>query len=118
LYGSTNVKLTGGTLNGARSTAQVGNSGNPQAIVGGNVGAASVSGDTHVSISGGTIAELNKEKYVLCTAGCWKGSSNAPLPTVANAYLTITGSPTFHNAFNHICMTYNSTITNAYLRNL
>jgi len=119
LYGSTNVKLTGGKLNGA----QVGSSGNPQAIVGGGVngsvsgpvGSSAFSGDTHVSISGGTIAETSSSIFVLCTAGCWKGSSDAPLPTVANAYLTIIGSPTFYNAFNHICMTFNSTITNAYL---
>ena len=118
LYGSTNVTLNDGKLSGA----QVGSSGTPQAIVGGGVNGSvkgpigtddTFSGDTHLSISGGTIAESNKEMFVFCTAGNW--GSSTPFPTVDNAYLTITGDPTLNSGNNYINVVFNSTVTNAYL---
>ena len=123
LYGSTNVKLTGGKLNGV--TLETGY--NPQAIVGGGVNgsvkgptgtAGAFSGDTHVSISGGTIAESGgkDDTFVLCTAGCW--GSGSTLPTVDNAYLTITGQPALNHANNHIYMAYYSKIAKAAYLNI
>lgn len=112
LIGSTNLTVTGGTLNGPYVTDL--SSEGRRALVGGSVSTNSyygvVTGDVRVTITGGTI-----QNY--CLLGSVGRNTSSTQAGVNNAYLSITGSPNFLNdeySLSFYAVTYSTITGSAY----